>query len=120
MKLVHSSVSYQQATCQNMIGGDVNRLVGMALYACYNSFRLAKNLTKCFIDDMADNGKDYCNEEHIKLLEGEVNGLLDMMGCPDDNYYGKGRRQNSLPLTTYFSQNVTEPSVTQSVIFADV
>ena len=34
----------------------------------------------------------------------------------------KGRRQNSVPLTTNFSQNVTEPSqgITKLVIFADM
>ena len=42
IKHVHSSFSYQQGICQNMVGMDVNRLVGMALKVTWNLCILSK------------------------------------------------------------------------------
>ena len=52
-------------------------------------FRLGEELAECFIDVLGGISEEYCNGATINFLRKEIKGMLVIMGCTDDNYYGK-------------------------------
>ena len=54
--------------------------------------RLGEELGECFIGVLDGISEEYCNGDTIKFLRKEVKGMLVIMGCTDDNYYGEHQK----------------------------